>query len=321
MEIPDKIFQILIFRGHNDIANLLQRSRYDLNESSIYGSRLYSRLTTLEIYSPIDKHEELLKLSDHEQEQIITAFHVIYPVKDNDIEINHVEFLVDPEAPVPGSGDNIYVPKEIDETYWHQGFFRLFISHSAAIKEKVKKLQDYLLAYGISAFVAHEDIEPTKEWLNTIESALFSCDALLAVIDENFRASNWCDQEAGIAFGMGKFIVPVRLGVDPYGFIGKFQGIQGKGKLPKEMAVEISSLLLSAEKTKKKLAEGIIEMFVSSKSYQAARDGVTKLKRITYINETLIKKLERGLTENSQIRDAIGVPEKVKQIIQSLFDL
>jgi len=321
MEIPDKIFQILVFRGQNDIANLLRRSRYDLNVSTTYGSRRYSQLTTLELYSPIDKHEELVKLSDDEQQQIISAFHVIYPVKDEEIEINYIEFFVDPEAPVPGSNEDIYVPKEIDETYWHQGYFRLFISHSASIKKKVKKFQDYLLPYGISAFVAHEDIEPTKEWLNTIESALFTCDALLAMIDDNFKVSNWCDQEAGIAFGLGKFIVPVRLGIDPYGFIGKFQGIQGKGKLPKEMAVEISSLLISAEKTKKKLAEGIIEMFVSSRNYQAARDGVAKLEQIGYINEALMKKLEKGLTENSQIRDAIGVPERVRRIIKSFSDL
>ena len=141
------------------------------------------------------------------------------------------------------------------------------------------------------------------------------------MIDDNFKASNWCDQEAGIAFGMDKFIVPVRLGFDPYGFIGKFQGIQGKGKLPKKMAEEIYSLLISAEKTKKKLAEGIIEMFVSSKSYKEARDGVVKLRQIRYINESLIKKLEKGLTENSQIRDAIGVPEKIRQLIRSLSDL
>lgn len=321
MEISDKIFQVLVFRGQHDIAHLLRRSRYDLNVSTTYGSRRYSQLTTLELYSPIDKHEELIKLSDDDQQQIISAFHVIYPVKDEDIEINSIEFFIDPEAPVPGSNEDIYVPKEIDATYWHEGYFRLFISHSALIKMKVKKLQDYILPYGISAFVAHEDIEPTKEWLNTIESALFTCDALLAMIDKNFKASSWCDQEVGIAFGLGKFIVPVRLGIDPYGFIGRFQGIQGQGKLPKEMAAEISSLLTSAEKTKKKMAEGIIEMFVSSRNYQAARDGVGKLKLISYINDALMKKLEMGLTENSQIRDAKGVPQKVRRNIKSLSDL
>lgn len=321
MEIPDKIFQVLAFRGQHDIAHLLRQSRYGLNESTNYGSRRYSQLTTLELYSPIDKHEELVKLSDDDQRQIISAFHVIYPVKDESIEINSIEFFVDPEAPVPGSNDDRYVPKEIDTTYWNKGYFQLFISHSASIKMEVKKLQDYLLPYGISAFVAHEDIEPTKEWLNTIESALFTCDALLAMIDENFKESNWCDQEVGFAFGLNKFMVPVRLSIDPYGFIGKFQGVQGKGKLPKELAMEISSLLISAEKTKKKMAEGIIEMFVNSRNYQTAREGVGKLKLISYINDALMKKLEMGLTENSHIRDTIGVPEKVRRIIKSLSDL
>ena len=355
MEIPDKIFHVLAFRGRSDLANLLRQSRYDLNVSSTYGSRLYSQVTTLELYSPIEKHEELVTLSVDDKQQIISAFHVLYPVKDEEIEICYVEFFVDPEAPVPGSDESIYVPKEFDTSYWRKGYFRLFISHSALIKKKVKKLQDGLLTtrsiilfaflprirqaaerfgiarcklfhaprskYGISGFVAHEDIEPTKEWLNTIESALLTCDALLAMLDNNFRTSNWCDQEVGFAYGLGRFMIPVRLGIDPYGFIGKFQGIQGKGKLPKDLAVEISSLLSSSEKTKKKMAEGMIEMFVGSRSYQAARDSVEKLALISYINDALVERLESGLTENSQIREAIGVPEKAKRIIEKLSAL
>jgi len=318
MKIPDKIFQVFTFKGRNDLANLLRRSRYELNVSSTYGTRLYSQLTTLEIYSPIDEYEDLTRLSTGDKEQIISAFHILYPVKDEEIEISSIEFFVAPEAPVPGSGEDIYLPHEIDTSYWREGYFRLFISHSAVIKNKVKKLQDYLFEHGISAFVAHEDIEPTKEWLNTIESALLTCDALLAMLDENFRTSNWCDQEVGIAFGLGKFMIPVRLGIDPYGFIGRYQGIQGRGKLPKDLAKETLVVLSSSDKTKRRMAEALVEMFISSRSYQAARNNAKKLGMIEYINEALVEKLEGGLTRNSQIREAIGVPESVRYIINSL---
>ena len=52
----------------------------------------------------------------------------------------------------------------IDPPFWRKGMLRLFISHLAAHREFAKQLQEALLDYGISAFVAHSDIEPTKEW-------------------------------------------------------------------------------------------------------------------------------------------------------------
>src|SRR5208283_1859713 len=74
-------------------------------------------------------------------------------------------------------------------------------------------------------FVAHEDIHPTTEWQNEIENALFSMDAFVALMTQEFHDSLWTDQEVGVAFGRGVPIIAVKLGRDPYGFIGKFQAL------------------------------------------------------------------------------------------------
>jgi hypothetical protein len=50
----------------------------------------------------------------------------------------------------------------------------LFLSHLASLKVTVGKLKLSLRKYAISGFVAHEDIDPTKEWQDEIEAALFS---------------------------------------------------------------------------------------------------------------------------------------------------
>lgn len=52
-----------------------------------------------------------------------------------------------------------------DSRFWMPGYFRLFISHLSVDKKKASQLQQALKRFGISGFVAHEDIEPTKEWL------------------------------------------------------------------------------------------------------------------------------------------------------------
>jgi hypothetical protein len=103
--------------------------------------------------------------------------------------------------------------------------FRLFLSHKSEVKKETAALKEALQLFGVSCFVAHMDIHPTKLWQDEIEIALASMDGFVALLTEKFHESDWTDQEVGFAFARGVPIVAVRLGKDPYGFIGKFQGL------------------------------------------------------------------------------------------------
>jgi hypothetical protein len=46
------------------------------------------------------------------------------------------------------------------------------------------------------------------------------------LLSKDFHESNWTDQEVGYAVARGIPIIAVRLGRDPYGFIGKFQALR-----------------------------------------------------------------------------------------------
>ena len=94
-------------------------------------------------------------------------------------------------------------PLRVDPQFWRKGMLRLFISHLATYKVFAADLQAELLSYGISSFVAHSDIEPTSEWQTQIETALASCEALVALLHEKFHESKWADQEIGFAMGRG----------------------------------------------------------------------------------------------------------------------
>ncbi len=86
--------------------------------------------------------------------------------------------------------------------------------------------------WGVDTFVAHDDIEPTREWQDAIEAALRTCDALCALMTSDFIESKWCDQEVGFAIARRKLVVAVKLGTDPYGFIAKYQAvISGEGEI------------------------------------------------------------------------------------------
>lgn len=306
-----KILEILRYRNKTNLAQLLSDSEYDFTYSTSYGSRWNSTLTTADIYSPIKNHDELLKLSEEEQEDIIKAFHVIYPVKDEEIEVHRIEFFVHPDKPILESELSTLKQNDAETNYWDKNHYRLFISHSSIIKKDANDLKNELSQYAISAFVAHDDITPTKEWQLVIEDALLTCDDVVAMLNEDFPDSKWTDQEIGICYGLGKTIIPLRLGVDPYGFMGKFQGLNCKGKSIVSIAENIYKLLLIQKNSKEKISRFIIEKFVNSGSFSEAKDNCVLLEEITYIDEKLMNKIKSAKENNGQIARSFGVPQKV----------
>lgn len=111
--------------------------------------------------------------------------------------------------------------KVLEANFWEPFHLKLFLSHLSVFKVTTRELQKALCKFGISAFVAHVDIEPTREWQNEIEAGLYSMDALAAILMPGFKESDWTDQEIGVAIGRGVLVIPLIRGLTPYGFISK----------------------------------------------------------------------------------------------------
>jgi hypothetical protein len=62
-----------------------------------------------------------------------------------------------------------------DSRFWIPNYFWLFLSNVSSFKSQTAMFQKALRNYGISGFVAHEDIEPTKEWLTEIDKQKVNC--------------------------------------------------------------------------------------------------------------------------------------------------
>lgn len=142
--------------------------------------------------------------------------------------------------------------------------FRLFISHISQDKIKATRLKECLSRFGISGFVAHEDIHPTLDWQNEIEKSLLVMDAFLTVHTVGFSQSMWTQQEIGFALGRGVKIISLRMGEDPTGFISKRQAVGRQSRKAEEIAEIIDKLLDEDEQTSKKLnaakvANGLIK--------------------------------------------------------------
>ena len=150
--------------------------------------------------------------------------------------------------------------------FWRDGYLKVFISHLSSNRERMSALKQNLANWGISAFIAHEDIAASREWRDEVEAGLDSMELLIAVVEPGFKESDWCSQEVGYALGRKIDVIPLCSGLDPFGFFGKIQGIKVKGKLPNVVANEIVSTILKKPQHRIKLLESIGKAFSTLQS-------------------------------------------------------
>lgn len=198
--------------------------------------------------------------------------------------------------------------------FWSGTEARVFLSHLAAMKVQIAQLKNELKEYGIISFVAHEDIEPTKEWQSEIESALSTMDALIALLAPGFKESNWCDQEVGVAIGRRLPVISVRVGLDPYGFIGKYQALQGAGKDMPTLAREIFDLLLQSPLIGPKITAALVKMLSESYSFAESKRVLGLIEKSKYLNAKHASAMKDAISSNSQVGFSWGVPDQILKI-------
>lgn len=64
--------------------------------------------------------------------------------------------------------------RTISADFWTDGYVRLFVSHLSSNKSRMSALKASLSHWGICAFIAHEDIEASREWRDEVEAGLES---------------------------------------------------------------------------------------------------------------------------------------------------
>jgi len=204
----------------------------------------------------------------------------------------------------------------VDPPFWRKGMLRLFLSHLASHRDWAAALQTALVSFGISAFVAHSDIEPTAEWQTQIETALATCDVMVALLHPGFHESNWTDQEIGFAMGRGVPVFSVRFDQDPYGFIGRFQAFNGNGKDVEILAKEFFDSYRKNKQTQRRMAEVVILLFEESDSFLGAKTNMGYLEELEIWEPSFSTRIRSAVKNNSQVRESWGVSDRVETLVK-----
>jgi hypothetical protein len=192
-----------------------------------------------------------------------------------------------------------FIAQDVSLRIWGDSGYRVFLSHKAEAKEETALLKSQLFRLGIAAFVAHEDIEPTMPWQDEIENALASMDAFVALMTEGFHDSHWTDQEVGYSYARAVPLIAVRLGKDPYGFIGKFQALRADWG---SASIEIAQLLIREP--------GMVDAFVHAteicRSFDDGNRLAQLLPNISKLSGDHVDRLIRAFNGNYELRGSFG---------------
>ncbi|MCX3266452.1 toll/interleukin-1 receptor domain-containing protein [Pedobacter agri] len=292
--------KVLAGIGHPITANLLAKAQPSIQQTGYEnwnnGIYLYTMYLTVNVDTYIGVKSDL---SNHNILILDTIKEICAPIDDEVISAIKV-------VPSIADDDHTYASPSVianeEPTFWKPGYFKLFLSHLATYKEKTSALKNALEGYGISSFVAHEDIEPTKEWQDEIEQGLFTMDALCAILMEGFNLSNWTDQEIGVAIGRNILVIPIRKGMNPYGFIGKYQGFQAENRTVADVALGIFQILSSNVKTANTILLKLSELFLLSNNITDATKRVRALRKITSIPIERVEMIQQRVKDNNTLK-------------------
>lgn len=263
------LIEILTHREKKNLANLLEGCYSEIDKSFTYGSYANSVISTFLIYAPLERFYKLKELKENELRIIFNLALDIYPPAANSIEITSVEFRLQQESTEYSKSS------EVDSSQSNQ-FVSIFVSYSHKDRDIASQIKESLEYFGFDVFLAHEDIKPSTEWQERILKELRTCDIFLAVLTEGFRNSEWTGQETGIAFASNKLIIALKVNIDPFGFISKFQALKFNRDIVSETSKKIIHTI--AEKNDiTKLINSLIRGFSKSRSYAEANAKVAYL--------------------------------------------
>lgn len=303
---------------------MLKFSYSFVNESSFYGNYHNSVISTFEIYSPLDTHYKLKELSEEDQNEIMNAVLEIYPPKAEDVEITSIKFYLDMEIDTSSQKKQPDSRKQLSSV--SNESCDIFVSHSHQDYDQVKLLVDALKGYGFSVFLAHRDIRPSAEWEEEILRTLNGATVFVAYITPEFKASNWCDQETGIAVSKDQKIIPIIVSsrLVPYGFVGKYQGI----RLPVEekyarnhinsvadkLSVSVMETLFNDIRTKDMAKNRIFNQIKHITSYHQTDLMFSVLEKVGPFTDDENKIILNAYDTNRQISDASSADHLVSRI-------
>lgn len=192
---------------------------------------------------------------------------------------------------------------------------KAFISYATDNKKLAHGIKENLEIYGVTTFLAHDDIKPTEEWQDRILEELHSSQIFIPVLTDEFPMSAWTDQEVGIALSTGALIIPIKVTINPYGFIARYQALKLKKEDVSKACYNILHIIAAKPLLAQEIRDLIIGVFGDSSSFSNAEENAEVVASLSNYTSAQFKRIANHILENSQIYNSFGARDILRPFI------
>jgi hypothetical protein len=195
---------------------------------------------------------------------------------------------------------------------------KAFISYSSKQKTVGGRFKHCLEHYcGYEVFVAHSDMPAASFFPEEIIKAIKNADFFIPLLSEDFKTSDYSDQETGAAVVLNKKIIPIKLtDLNPYGLIDKIHALQYKEWSTKdnvkELVLTIAQVGLRIDQYHPQAIESLIYAFCNSRSYDSTNATIQIMLKYDQFTKSQIEQIVEAMNSNGEILGAFGLPQLKK---------
>lgn len=193
---------------------------------------------------------------------------------------------------------------------------RIFIGYKHEDRKLAGEFKRNLELFGFSVFLAHEDIEASKDWIEVILQELRSTDVFLPLLTSRYRESEYTDQESGVALGRDLPIIPLKVDIDPYGLLFTKQAEDVDPKNIRECCIKILDVISGYSHLQEKLRKSLIEGFGDSRDFEDSTLKSEYLLRQAPYTDLEINWILRMAGQNYNIYGCFEACKNIEQLIE-----
>jgi hypothetical protein len=210
-----------------------------------------------------------------------------------------------------GSEESRYQKATLDQSTK----LRAFISYAHQDALVAGNLKHHLELFGIDAFLAHEDIEPTAEWRETILENLKICNVFLPVLTDAASQSIWVHQESGIAVLREMVIVPLKSTQDPKGFLSKYQAYKFPAQFTPSAALKLARLISTKAGYPEYCLDASIESLGRAINFSDAGEMAGLIEEFSSISSGQANRILEVAILNSQISGSFKAERIIRKLV------
>lgn len=215
-----------------------------------------------------------------------------------------------------------YMNNELIFENKNENKLKLFISYSNEKKEETSKIVKFFKNAGFECFISNE-LKISAQYKAEILNEINEANIFILLLNEEFKRSDWCSQEAGMAYLKYKKAKSLVYCIstdntNPYGFLNSFNGKQLNENCLWEILDDIDEKL--GINSKKifciKKMDKLISDLENVNSYDNASSNLRKiLKQSKYITQEQINSIMNIAINHDQIYNASSCEVPMKHFI------